>query len=205
MKVGIFTFPRTTSTSLVHRIGETVALPIFEEPLTHIQAFTDKLTYVHDVINPAMAGVFKFMNHNFLELNWQSINWKSFDKLIFLDRRNIAEACMSTYVAQSNQVWQYYHNSIHHVIVPCEVPRQHVTDFVHGIKQFNNIKQEIVKITDSITIFYEDYETYPTYVSSYLGISQLTSLGPYESSNLDYIKVCTNYDQVTNWVHLLLN
>ena len=205
MKVGIFAFPRTSSTMLAHTIGQSIGEVVFEEPITILPDFESKYDCVHTIINPATAGVFKFMGHNFLELSWQTVNWKSFDKVIFVERHDIALSCMSTYIAQSNWIWQHRAGRAHRPVVGGEVPYQFVIDFVNGVRLYFDIKSKLEKLTKTITVFYEDADSYQEYVASYLGIPKLIGSGPYEPSGLDYRVLCTNQQQVTDWINELWN
>ena len=200
MKVGIFAFPRTSSTTLGHRISRSINQPFFEEPLTDRHTLEDKHEYIQTVLNPATCGIFKFMNHNFTQMKWQMVDWKSFNKIIFIERRNITQACVSCYIALTNNVWQYWNGKPHKKVKCDEIPRQFVNSFIIDINMYFNIKQELKKITDGITIFYEDSATYSTEVMEYLDIPNLAANGPFEASNLDYQKICTNYHEVDEWV-----
>ena len=201
MKVCLFAFPRTSSTALVHRVARSLAVPVFEEPLTHIPKFIDRYNFVHTTINAAPAGAFKFMNHNFFELSWQSVNWKSFDKIICIERRDVAMACMSTYVAQTNNVWQYSPKRPHPPVKGGAVPKQFVDSFVNGIKLYYDIKSKVCELTEPITVFYEDSVFYSEQVAEYIGVSELLPNNFIEPSGLDYHSLCPNYQQVIEWVN----
>ena len=110
---------------------------------------------------------------------------------------------MSTYIAQSNWVWQQWAGKPHRPVTGGEVPHQFVIDFVNGVELYFDVKSKLEKLTDSITVFYEDDGSYQDQVASYLGISELIGTGPYEPSGLDYRLLCTNHQQVTDWVNEL--
>lgn len=206
MKIGIFAFPRTSSTALCMRIGASMNLAVYIEPLTN-RPVAYKQSYVTGVINPMKSGVIKFMNHAFSDFDYQSVDWSSFDKIIFVERRNTALSCVSTYVASTNNVWHNLAAVQPRDRVMEDVTRDHVINFATDLNTFYSThKPGVSGLVDNMTVYYEDLDTYGDSVAKFLGLTgPLSDNIPTVPTGIDYAKLCPNYDQVVGWMNEIFN
>lgn len=188
MKIAIVSYPRTNSTHLQYALANKHNLTFMNEPLTLPQPDGLKVEAAKKI--EAMDDcIVKLMSHNFCSLSYDIINWNQFDEIYFTSRGNVAEACMSNYLAASTNRWQNKPNLEPMTVDPFTVPISFINDFEKWIGIYNRMVADIPKMT-SATIKHYTYEQ----INATPEFSSVTfNIIP---NGWNYKELCLNYDEV---------
>lgn len=177
MKICIFSHPRSGSTLFQEFCARKYNLKNYDELFDN--DYYDESNYnilEHD------NYIVKIMAFDFLKYDFEKIKWENFDKLYFIERKNLFEACASFYVA-------------HHITTFDKLPEKR-NFTIDNIFLINWIKFQEMYYTYKSAIIKKGIKHHQLFYETINEDEEIKNNEIYKKSIQEYQLQCENYDEI---------
>jgi hypothetical protein len=201
-KILIFGMPRTATTQLQIQLNKYYQLTNLVEPFTYNKYGIDSSTDPYIWTTQQSRYVMKLLGTNLFYIDIEKLILAGqFDTIVITKRKNVADLCLSLYVAQQRK---QYHHTILPDIKSFTCDENFINDWIKTYNKFNecvdllnknNVKYDIV--------YYEDYvNNQPIVINHTTFKINESKETPYLNTAIPYKDLCTNYNEVENIIRM---